>query len=165
MGNDFSQNYCLDTNTWIYLWRYYYPIDVFPSVWKKIEQAIKSGKIKSPKEVFIELEIGRDDLFDWLKKRKEMFIELDKNQQQHVVRIMEEFPNFVDEDKPIPDADPFVIALAIDQDLTVVTMERSKNISKGDKRAKPNIPNICEYLSIPFINKIPDFLRAMGWRF
>lgn len=159
------QKYSLDTNTWIYLWRYYYPIDVFPSVWDKIDQAIQSGIIRSPREVYLELEAGRDDLFEWLKKRKEVFIELNQSQQQHVIKIMAEFARFVDKDKAISDADPFVIALAIDQNLTVVTTEKRKEIQKGDKEARPNIPNICEHYSVPFINMIPDFLRATGWSF
>ena len=78
---------------------------------------------------------------------------------------MEKFQNFVDKDKPIPDADPFVIALAISKNLTVVTMERLKNIHESNKNARPNIPNVCEHFSVPFINKIPDFLRALSWSF
>ncbi len=165
MTSSTQERYCLDTNTWIYLWRYYYPIDIFPSVWEKIEEAIENSIVRSPMEVYYELESGKDALFEWLKKRKEAFYALDSSQQQHVIKIMEKFPNFVDTEKSLTDADPFVIAMAIDQELSVVTMEKFKNIQDNDRIAKPKIPNVCQHFSVPFINNIPVFLRELGWIF
>lgn len=48
--------FCVDTSGWLDGWVRDYPHDVFPSVWKTIDEQIELGNIISAEEVYIELE-------------------------------------------------------------------------------------------------------------
>lgn len=131
-------SYCIDTNALIDLWRRLHPPDIFPSLWEKIEALIHDGRFIAPREVLNELEKVDDDLLKWAKKHRTIFRDLEIDQQEHVKDRLSIFPNLVDIDKTIPDADPFVIALAMTESSTVVTSERL-----AGPGGKPNIPNVC----------------------
>lgn len=105
--------YCIDTNALIDLWRRKYAPDVFPSLWEKIESLISQGELIAPLEVLRELEKQDDELLKWAKAHKGIFRDLDYEQQLRVRNILKEFPRLVDENKETPEADPFVIALAM----------------------------------------------------
>lgn len=55
-------------------------------------------------------------------------------------------------------ADPFVIALAQEHGLTVVT---SENQGSDDH---PKIPRVCSWLTVPCVNGV-ELFRAEGWTF
>jgi len=59
--------YVIDTNALIDLWRRRYPRDVFPTLWQKIEELIKSGELVAPQEVLSELQRQHDELYLWAK--------------------------------------------------------------------------------------------------
>jgi len=52
-------------------------------------------------------------------------------------------------------ADPFVVALATERDLTVLCAERSKP-------SKPRIPDVCRELGIDCIGLV-ELFRREGW--
>ena len=62
--------YCVDTSAWLDGWRRYYPRDVFPTLWTKIEGLVATGQIISSEEVYVELAKKDDDLHGWIKARK-----------------------------------------------------------------------------------------------
>ena len=112
----FFPGYCIDTNALIDLWRRFYPLDIFPSLWKDLEALIPEDYLIAPREVLNELEKWDDELLKWAKNHKKMFKDLDYDQMQQVTKVLKDFPSLVDPDKTTPDADPFVIALAISKD-------------------------------------------------
>lgn len=151
--------YCIDTNALIDLWRRFYPPDIFTSLWKKIENLISQGELIAPREVFSELEKQDDELFKWVKKHKKMFKDLDNEQMNLMREIERHFPNLIDARKETPDADPFVIALAISKGWTVITSEKSA--SPG---GPPKIPDVCENYNVKCISLI-EFFREQKWEF
>lgn len=138
-----------------------YPIDVFPSVRQKLGDIAREKIVVSPREVLRELEKRDDELYKWVKENIS-FHNLDYEQQEIVRNIMARFPNLVDINKPTPEADPFVIALAKSKNLITVTQEKYVNIS-GPK-SKPQIPNVCEALNVKWVPLI-DLFREQGWVF
>lgn len=96
-----------------------------------------------------------DALAKWGKSNKKMFISLDGDQSQEVSLILKRFPGLVDQNKTIPEADPFIIALAKCRAWTVVTSERPNN-----SPVKPKIPNVCKSLNVKWI-KLLEFFREM----
>jgi len=54
--------YCIDTSAIIDLWRRKYAPDVFPSLWKNLENLISQGFLIAPRKVFEELEKQDDEL-------------------------------------------------------------------------------------------------------
>ena len=111
-----------------------------------------------PREVFNELQRRDDNLWDWTKDHKKMFIELDEEQAKQVKAIVSKFPKLTDREKTTPDADPFVIGLALSKSWTVITSEHS------NPGGKPRIPDVCKNYNIKCI-KIVEFFRERGWRY
>jgi hypothetical protein len=149
--------YSLDTSVFIEAWVRHYPPDVFPAVWKHLEDGIAQGKLRAIIEACRELEQHGNDLFAWAKRRKGKFVTLSTTIQRRVAAILAQFPSLAKADKTHRDADPFVIALAAEEGLTVVTYEVSKP-------TKPRIPDVCQRLSIPCMTLV-ELFRKEQWRF
>jgi hypothetical protein len=135
----------------------HYPPDVFPAVWKQFETGIAQGKLKAIVEVYRELEQHGNELFAWAKRRKGKFVALHTAIQRRVQVILAQFPSLAKADRTRRDADPFVIALAAEEGLTVVTYELPKP-------TKPRIPDVCQRLSIPCIALV-ELFRNEKWHF
>jgi len=157
MSRRLFPGYCIDTSALIDLGRHY-PRKVFKGVWEKVEALVAAGDLVAPREVQKELEQIDDEVARWAKKQRALFKGLDSAQIQEVRAIVARFPNLVDLSKTIPDADPFIIALARTEGLTVVTSEKPKGPG-GQK-----VPNVCNDLGVPWLNLVP-FFEKQGWRF
>jgi hypothetical protein len=152
-------DYCFDTSALLEAWARYYPPDVFPSFWERIEESITDGAIVCPDEVLVELAKKEDDLHKWAKARANLFHPLTEDVQRAAGRVLAAFPRLVDTRRGRSQADPFVIGLAMTADRTVVTAEKASG-----KPEKPRIPNVCDSLSVKWIPLI-DFMRKQGWQF
>lgn len=155
---DLFPGYVIDTNALIDLWRRRYPRDVFPTLWQKIERLIKSGEIVAPQEVLNELQRQHDELHVWAKKQK-CFKDLDRDQIECVRRILKTFPALIDEKKTVPDADPFVIALAMEKGWKVVSSENPAGAS-----TRKRIPDVCAHYRVPCLALL-EFFRDQHWNF
>ncbi|MBM4047354.1 MAG: DUF4411 family protein [Planctomycetes bacterium] len=126
---------------------------------------VKEDRLIAPHEVLKEIEKKDDVLLQWARKHKRMFKGLDQKQLQTVMDILHKFPRLVDPGKVIPDADPFVVALAKEMNrqgslfgkCIVVTQEK---LSSG----KPKIPNVCQHYGIEYTPVI-DVLKKEKWKF
>ena len=153
-----QSHYCFDTSAFIDL-RNSYPNDVFSTLWDNIASLISSGHLISPYQVLRELEQKDDGLLGWAREHNIMFRDPDQRQQQLVTDIQEQFPDLVDINKMIDDADPFVIALAKCEQYRVVTMEKMGASSK-----KPKIPDVCRHFGVKCVALVP-FFREQAWSF
>lgn len=146
--------YCLDTSALIEPWVRLYPPDIFPPVWKKLEELVDDGSVRAPVEVKRELERQKDDLFEWASVAEAMFVELDAGQAVKAKEIVNAFPNLVKPNSTKSAADPFVIALAEVSKVPVVTYE-----TRAKKAEAPKIPNVCDVRGIECLSLV-DVLRA-----
>lgn len=78
-----NAKYSFDTNVYIAVWRYHYPIDVFPGIYKALEQMINEGVIKSTYPVQVELERQRDDLSNHFTSFSDLFVEPTLEEQKN----------------------------------------------------------------------------------
>jgi len=152
-------DYSIDTSSLITAWRDLYPKDVFPSFWDKIDADITSSTLAATDEVLHELKAIEDDLYAWAKERPHMFHSHSKDIQREVRRIQSVFPKIVNPDKTSPEADPFVISLAIVNSCTVISQERPNG-----NHNKPKIPDVCSNFSVKHIN-ILGYIREKRWTF
>jgi len=161
-----SNHYIIDSSSLMELNRHN-PIDVFPTVWQRIESLINIGLLVAPKEVLYEIMDGDDQLAKWAKKQNRLFKDPTPRQIEILKDILKQYPSMVKEYKK-HDADSWVIALAIEmasssqQTLTpikriVVTEEKLR----GDKI---KIPLVCQKYGIEAIDVI-DMFRIGGWKF
>ena len=139
--------YCVDTSGWLDGWQRHYPIDVFPSLWTKLDGLVASGEIISSEEVYLEIKRKSDDLYEWIQARKQMLVPLDEAIQTRAIEILGEFPRLVDTLRGRSKADPFVIATAVERNSIIVTGE----ILTGNL-VKPRIPDVCQAKGIRYLN-------------
>ena len=143
------------------------PIDVFPTVWKKLEGLIDNGTLLSPKEVFNEIRQGDDQLTQWVKKQKKMFVNPTPRQIEIVKDILEKYPAIVKENNKY-DADPWIIALAVElstsKQKTVFPVKRLVVTEERLRGSQIKIPFVCQQYKIEAINVVEMF-RQEGWRF
>lgn len=150
--------YVFDTNVLINLQRRQ-PIDIYPSLWEMIGDLLENKIIISSREVFDEITCSDDDLAKWAKKRIEYFMISDIIIQQKVRNILNEHRGLVEGGKKKNNADPFIIAIALGNNLTIVTEE-----IKSNNMNSPKIPDICEVYGIKHIGFV-DFSREMKFAF
>ena len=141
------------------------PIDLYPSVWEKLEILIKKKKLYAPIEVFNELSKQDDSVFEWAKKHKSMFLPITKKQIEIVTEILQKFPEMLKVERQY-DADPWVIALTIElrmqkQLIPVTWLIVTEEQIRGNKL---KIPFICKDYKINCL-KIFDMFRERGWKF
>lgn len=152
--------YSIDTSAIIEGWIRDFPPDVAPHAWMKIEESIDDGVLVASEEVLIELEKKHDKVYEWACKRKHMFIPTDEKIQEAVRSILRNHKRLIDTRTSRSGADPFVIALALVERLSVVTAE---NLSSSLGR-RPKIPDVCEALGIRWLNMV-ELFREQAWHF
>jgi hypothetical protein len=149
--------YSLDSSGILDLFRYY-PPDVFPTIWTQMDAAANAGIIFAIDEVYRELEKKDDVAFGWLKARRTIVVALDTAIQQRVAAVLSVHPRLIDTRKSRSTGDPFVIGLAQARGYSVVTGEKASGVL-----AKPNIPDVCVALKVPWMNVLSMF-RNEGWK-
>ena len=151
--------YSIDTSALLDAWVRWYPPDIFLRLWENIDGLIAEGNLIATEEVLVELKKKEDDVFSWAKERNQIFYPITEDIQNEVTEILKIFPTLVDSRKDRSQADPFVIALAIVRDCTVVTGERNTGTTH-----KPRIPIVCDHFGVRNIN-IVALIREQDWRF
>jgi hypothetical protein len=151
--------YSVDTSALLDGWRRYYPKDVFPSLWVKIELLIQAGDFRMSEEVFNDLKKKHDDVYKWAKAQDGLVVPIDEGIQKHVTEIMAKHEKLVDTRKSKSGSDPFAIALARQNKCAVVSGELPTNSLK-----RPHIPDVCKDMKILHLNLL-DLIRAEGWKF
>lgn len=149
--------YAVDTCSLTAL-RRIYPADVFPTAWKKIDQLIQNSIICSCEEVYLEITTQDDSLSDWAKAKRRMFLPIDMQIQSKVTQILSSHPTLLDLKKNKSGADPFLIAVALIHECSVVTEEKA---SGGPHKSK--IPDVCKAYNIECIPLL-EMLRREGLR-
>lgn len=150
--------YSIDTNIYVDWFDRRYPIYIFPSVQKAIEELVNQKKIFSPERVFEEINsVGSKGLKSWSKNHKQLFLPHNEQLQDEANNIQFDFPDLIDNTTPYDEADRWIIALAKINGWTVVTHETSVREKRKPIR-NLYIPDVCNKMSIPCIEFL-DLLR------
>jgi hypothetical protein len=150
--------YSIDSSALIHGWRRVYRPKNFGYVWERFAGLAEEGRLRSSIEVYNELEKKDDELFKWCKERKaKMFVEIDDATQNHVARIMANYPRLVDTVKGRSGADPFVIALA-------ATMNPFMVVVTEESPGKTRIPDVCADEKIECCG-LADMIEREDWKF
>ena len=107
--------YCLDTTALLFM-ADIYSVDVFPDVWKQLAELANCEIVMAPKEVRRELEMKEDNgALSWVRANRTLLRDLDADQSRIAGHIVSspQFRGLIDLDAELPDADPFVVALAV----------------------------------------------------
>jgi hypothetical protein len=132
---------------------------VFPGLWRALEELAGAGRLVASEEVLFELERKDDDVYAWAKQRSGMWRPIDDGVQMAVTTVLDRFEKLLDTRSNRSGADPFVIAVAMVEDATVVTGEHATG-----RLDRPNIPDVCRALHVPCISLL-QLIRDQGWVF
>lgn len=157
--------YLLDNMVLIGLARRYNPPEIRKSANTIVDSLIAEGRIKSSYEVYHEINYGVEN-----KKADEVcrlaetykaggvFEVITFEDQENIAKVLEEFPNFLKQDSERPDADPWLVALAMRYPgWTVVSRDGDKD-TPGLKKLK----QVCKHFKIDCLNDY-EFLKQHGW--
>ena len=157
--------YSLDTSFLMDWQARYYPLDLFPSLEKKIENMITAGTCAAVQLVKEELDaVGTPGLRAWAAGHARLFLPLVPEIQIEAAAIEASYPDLMDPKGLHESADAYVIALAkLEKDGVVVSQETSAQ----EKRKPPKdyyIPDVCRDLGVPCINLL-GLMRREKWSF
>lgn len=151
--------YSIDTSGLITSWRVTHNPKNYPTFWERLDNLVSNDELRASEEVLEDLSKKDDDVYRWARLRSAMFVPLYDEIQLAVRAMLRRFPRIIDSRRNRSGSDPWVIALAQVEDLTVITFEgRTHNLDK------PRIPDICDELRIRCIN-VHELIREQGWLF
>lgn len=151
--------YSLDTSALLDGWRRFYPPDVFPPLWRKLEELIRAGTLRCPDEVREELKKKDDEVLAWARAQEGFFDPLGEELQRLTAEVLAKFPKLVDTRRDRGQADPFVIAHARLNGHTVVTGER-----RAGTASRPTIPFACRHYGVRYMDLL-ELMREQEWTF
>jgi len=161
-----SNCYIIDTSSLVKLNRDN-PLDIFPTIWKKLKDLVEKDKLVAPKEVLNEIVQNDDQLSVWVKNQKKMFKEPTPKQIELVKEILGKYPSLININSKYS-ADPWIIALAIElaakPQKTIMTIKRIVVSEEKLRGNRVRIPLICDRYKIENIDIITLF-RTERWKF
>ena len=163
--------YSFDTSALINPWTKLYPKDVFPGIWECLSDAIERGHVVAHPTVIEEVagqeeeeeeeEDGEEDeLVAWVNQCEKLEFPDDETVQETASDIRNKYPKLVRATARVG-ADPFVIALAKQHGITVVSEEI---LTPSERKNEGKIPYVCEKYDVKHINFL-GFMREMEWKF
>jgi len=139
---------------------------VCPGYWEWILVSNQKSGVASIQLVMDELVSGNDELADWAKKHKELFLPIsDISTQQANIKVVKYVSTLQGLKQNaqadfLRGADPWLVAKAMVTGATIVTHEKlDLHIRK-----KILIPNVCEYFGVKYINTF-DLLHELEAEF
>jgi hypothetical protein len=155
LGGVVPQIYCIDTSALFNLKPYFK--DIFPSLWKNLDDLVKKKELISPREVQTEVNRGKDQITAWCHRKRSLFIDVDDCQSKEILEVESKYTRDAwirETTKPGAWADPWVIALSICEEATIVADEANRL----DK-----IPYIAASLNIKCLT-LYEFFKEIGIR-
>jgi predicted nucleic acid-binding protein len=161
--------YILDTNIFITAKNNWYPFDIFPSFWDKLLEKAKNEEFYISSEIYEELKAGDDELADWIEENKSYFKILPSDTSNLITCYSEIIQSVVDneiykesaKEEFARVADSWLIAHAMNNNLTIVTQEVQVDLNC---KSRVKIPNVCSIFNIECIDVI-EFMRRTSFRF
>lgn len=148
-----TMKYTLDTNVASVLDRYPDDNSWFKPIWERIILMLEKGEIIFPKIIHEEIIKGTHIINKYIKKEKHVIMP-DEIQQKNITKILKEFPSWVNPNSTKNMGDPWLIALAMQKNLVIVTNEKFD-------LTRLKIPKVCDFFKVRCINS-NDFLKEIA---
>jgi hypothetical protein len=160
--------YIVDTSSLIGLYNWRPPRSHRP-VWAKLDNLIHNDRFIRPDEVYEEIRAGVDALATWALRRKrsrQLFTRTTQQIARIAKQVIGKFLEFIESDRPVPQADPFVIALAVFESKHTTLAQKCVVLTeeKYTPTGRPRIPHVCEAYKLPYMS-IHQMYVSEGWTF
>jgi len=167
MEKDESIIFCLDTSAFVDINRYL--IKLIPQLFVELDKLFNSGRIISHEIVYEEITAHsskrEDPLTKWIRPKRAFFKNISFQQALIVADIVQKFPTLISYKNEKNDADPWVIATALEQKSKPDLFSQLQEfvvVSTESEFIPNHIPAVCKYYSIRHFG-LPDFFSANGW--
>ena len=132
-----------------------YPPNVFKGVWDNFHRLCDERIIISVREVYNEIKRGSDWLVEWADQHDKIFLEPQTVEEFKLIgELQEKNPSWIDANSDKPAADPFVIACAVTNKITIIQHESSHR----------NLPLIAKGLGVNCI-RLQELFEIEKWEF
>lgn len=156
--------YLLDANVFIQAKNTYYAFDVCPGFWDSLIGAFERGQVRTVAPVRAELEVGKDELADWVHAQvpKAFFFPVDEAAVLAQYRLVSGHvagsTQFFEPAKAdfLSGADAWLVAYSVVHKLTLVTQEQIR----VEARNRIPLPNVAQAFGVPFVNTF-EMLRDL----
>jgi hypothetical protein len=141
-----------------------YRLETFPSLWKDMVGLVTQKRLFAPNQVLEELKHKDDDICQWCRSRKDMFVREDIRILTTAQSIIRNFPQLSDHDKEIEDADPYVVALAQELKKQKTLNNRNVKVVANEGEKKFHIHDVCGRMGIDSIRFV-EMVYLEGWKY
>jgi len=161
--------YCFDANILIVFHRFY-PIELVPDLWSRLEELFHKKMIISHEIVFNEICHDKkkpDTLAKWVLPKRTNFIDTSDFQIKQLPDILKNFPKLIDPNQEKEQADPWLIAMIIELKNNLEMFSPDVEyilVSNENKNSTFKLPAACKYYGIDCINMF-DFFQHNDWKF
>lgn len=169
MSSNQEKIYCFDSSIFISLNRIHNYVPIL-DVWDELEKLFKAGRLISHEFVYDEFNPERknpDFLAKWIKDKKQYFLGITDKQVELTGKILEKFPTLINSENEKNQADPWIVALAIEkmEEITLFEQNTLIYVISQEKISSPKrIPAVCKEFKVPHMN-LDAFIKDNGWRF
>lgn len=159
--------YCFDTSAFVTLSRTSENIIELPkTLWEHLEIMMESGEIISHRLVFDEINShskNPDFITKWIFDKKNSFLCRTDTQILEVQKIVKKFPALIDYAYEKEQADPWLIALAIEKSKENNLFEicASVVVSQENPNSSKKIPAVCKEFNIRHLS-LRNFFDEIG---
>jgi len=166
MDRDDSLIFCFDTSAFIDINRHL--VGLIPQLYQELDKLFNSGRLVSHQTVFEEITTQSktpDSLSKWIKPKQAFFRDISLQQTLIVAEVVHRFPTLIHFNKEKDDADPWLVALVIEQKSKPDMFSSLQEfvIVSAESVFIPNrLPAVCKHYSIRHLD-LPDFFSANGW--
>ncbi len=158
--------FCFDTSAFVDINRYL--VGLIPQLYSELDKLFNSGRLISHRIVFEEITTHSkrpDSLSKWIQPKEAFFKEISLQQTLLVADIVQKFPTLIHYNKEKDDADPWLIALVIEQkskpDLFSILQDYAI-VSTESTFIPGRLPAVCKGYSVKHLD-LPEFFSANGW--
>jgi len=165
--NSDNKKYCIDTSVFLQL-HFINKIIPIPDVWAEFDLLFDQNKIISHKFVFDEFysKTSKNDFIkEWIENKQKYFYDITEKQLLLVPEILKKFPKLIDPNKENNQADPWLIAMAIEikEEANLFGTTNAVIVSQEKFSSSIKIPAACREFGIEHIN-LEQFFKLNGWK-
>lgn len=166
MNQNRSLIFCLDTSAFVDINRFL--VGLIPQLYSELDKLFNGGRLISHRIVFEEITTRSkrpDSLTKWIQPKEAFFKDISPQQAFLVSEIVQQFPTLIHYNKEKDDADPWLIALVIEQRSMPDLFSNFQDfaIVSTESTFIPNrLPAVCKHYTIEHFD-LPEFFAANGW--
>lgn len=160
--------YCFDTSAFLTIHRRGSDnfIAIPTDLWDKLESMMIDCELISHRTVFDEIssdEKNPDFVSKWVRDKRKYFLARNDNQIAEIPKIIKRFPDLIDHYHEHEQADPWVIALAIEKlnENNLFELATPVVVSQENPKSPTKIPEVCKYFEIEHLT-LKEFFIEVG---